>query len=44
MKLVNKEDNKWKKIDKVILLVNNVNINYENSVYLNLSCNFENIS
>ena len=44
MKLVNKEENKWKKIDKVILLVNNVNINYENSVYLNLSCNFENIS
>ena len=44
MKLVNKEENKWKKIDKVILLVNNVNIHYENSVYLYLSCNFENIS
>ena len=44
MKLVDKEVNKWKKIDKVILLVNNVNINYENSVYLNLNCNFENIS
>ena len=44
MKLVNKEENKWKKIDKIILLVNNVNINYENSFSLNLNCNFENIS
>ena len=34
MKLVDKEVNKWKKIDKIILLVNNININYENSVSL----------
>ena len=29
MKLVDKEVNKWKKIDKIILLVNNININYQ---------------
>lgn len=44
MKLVDKEVNKWKKIDKIILLVNSININYESSVSLNLNCNFENIS
>ena len=44
MKLVDKEVNKWKKIDKIILLVNNININYRSSVSLNLNCNFENIS
>ena len=44
MKLVDKEVNKWKKIDKIILLVNNININYQSSVSLNLNCNFENIS
>ena len=36
MKLVDKEVNKWKKIDKIILLVNSININYESSVSLNL--------
>ena len=44
MKLVDKEVNKWKKIDKIILLVNSANINYESSASLNLNCNFENIS
>ena len=44
MKLVNKEVNKWKKIDKIILLVNSIDISYESSVFLNLNCNFENIS
>ena len=44
MKLVDKEVNKWKKLDKIILLVNNININYQSSVSLNLNCNFENIS
>ena len=44
MKLVDKEVNKWKKIDKIILLVNSIDISYENSVSLNLNCNFENIS
>ncbi len=44
MKLVDKEVNKWKKIDKIILLVNSMNINYESSASLNLNCNFENIS
>ena len=44
MKLVDKEVNKWKKIDKIILLVNSININYESSASLNLNCNFENIS
>ena len=44
MKLVNKEVNKWKKIDKIILLVNSIDINYENSISLNLKCSFENIS
>ena len=44
MKLVEKEVNKWKKIDKIILLVNNIDISYKNSISLNLNCNFENIS
>ena len=44
MKLVNKEVNDWKKIDKIILLVNSIDISYKNSVSLNLNCNFENIS
>ena len=44
MKSVDKEVNKWKKIDKIILLVNSIDINYESSVSLNLNCNFENIS
>ena len=44
MKLVDKEVNKWKKLDKIILLVNSINICYENSISLNLNCNFENIS
>ena len=44
MKLVDKEVNKWKKIDKIILLVNSIDISYESSVFLNLNCNFENIS
>ena len=41
MKLVDKEVNKWKKIDKIILLVNSIDISYESSVSLNLNCNFE---
>ena len=44
MKLVDKEENKWKKIDKIILLVNSIDISYKSSVSLNLNCNFENIS
>ena len=44
MKLVDKEVNKWKKIDKIILLVNSIDISYKNSISLNLNCNFENIS
>ncbi len=44
MKLVDKEENKWKKIDKVILLVNSIDISYQSSISLNLNCNFENIS
>ena len=44
MKLVDKEVNKWKKIDKIILLVNSIDISYESSISLNLNCNFENIS
>ena len=44
MKLVDKELNKWKKIDKIILLVNSIDISYKSSVSLNLNCNFENIS
>ena len=44
MKLVDKEVNKWKKIDKIILLVNSINISYESYISLNLNCNFENIS
>ena len=44
MKLVDKEVNKWKKINKIILLVNSIDISYESSISLNLNCNFENIS
>ena len=44
MKSVDKEVNKWKKIDKIILLVNSIYISYKSSVSLNLNCNFENIS
>ena len=44
MKLVDKEFNRWKKIDKIILLVNSIDISYKDSVSLNLNCNFENIS
>ena len=44
MKSVDKEVNKWKKIDKIILLVNSIDISYESSVSLKLNCNFENIS
>ena len=44
MKSVDKEVNKWKKIDKIILLVNSIDISYESYSSLNLNCNFENIS
>ncbi len=44
MKLVDKEVNKWKKINKILLLVNSIDISYENTISLNLNCNFENIS
>ena len=43
MKLVDKTNN-WKKIDRVILLVNNIEINFSDSYSLNLNCSFENIS
>ena len=43
MKLVNKNNN-WREIDKIILLVNNVEINYATNLSLGISCSFENIS
>ena len=42
MKLVNKNNN-WREIDKIILLVNNVEINYITNLSLGISW-FENIS
>ncbi len=43
MKSVNKNNN-WREIDKIILLVNNVEINYATGLSLGISCSFENIS
>ena len=44
MKLVDNKNTTWRKISKVILIVNSVEISYRNSFSLDLNCNFENIS
>ena len=44
MKLPNEQALGWKKINKIILLVNSVDINYGDSYSIDLNCNFENIS
>ena len=44
MKLPNDQALGWKKINKIILLVNRVHINYSDSYSIDLNCNFENIS
>jgi hypothetical protein len=44
MKLVDNKNTTWRKISKVILIVNSVEISYRNSFSIDLNCNFENIS
>jgi len=44
MKLVDNKNTTWRKISKVILIVNSVEISYKNSFSIDLNCNFENIS
>ena len=44
MKLVDNKNTIWRKISKVILIVNSVEISYRNSFSIDLNCNFENIS
>tara|TARA_B100000287_G_scaffold25042_2_gene24258 strand:+ start:538 stop:954 length:417 start_codon:yes stop_codon:yes gene_type:complete len=44
MKLPNDQALGWKKINKIILLVNRVHVNYSDSYSIDLNCNFENIS
>ena len=44
MKLVDNKNTTWRKISKVILIVNSVEISYRNTFSIDLNCNFENIS
>ena len=44
MKLVDNKNTTWRKISKVILIVNSVEISYRNSFSIDLNCNFENCS
>ena len=44
MKLVDNKNTTWRKISKVILIVNSDEISYRNSFSIDINCNFENIS
>ena len=44
MKLVDSKKDNWKKINKIVLLVNTVDFDYSEKLTVNLNCNFENIS
>ncbi len=44
MKLVESNKENWKKINKIVLIVNAVDFDYSEKLAINLNCNFENIS
>ena len=44
MKLVNANKDSWTEIDKIVLVVNSIDVDYSEKLSVNLSCNFENIS
>tara|TARA_Y100000022_G_C13228091_1_gene365931 strand:- start:77 stop:493 length:417 start_codon:yes stop_codon:yes gene_type:complete len=44
MKLVNTNKDSWMEIDKIVLIVNSIDVDYSDKLSVNLSCNFENIS
>lgn len=44
MKLVNTNKDSWTEIDKIVLVVNSIDVDYSEKLSVNLSCNFENIS
>jgi len=44
MKLVNTNKDSWMEIDKIVLVVNSIDVDYSEKLSVNLSCNFENIS
>ena len=44
MKSIQIEKNKWEKINKIVLRVDNVDLIYKQDLIINLVCGFENIS
>ena len=44
MKSIQIEKNKWEKINKIVLRVDNVDLIYKQDLTINLVCGFENIS
>ena len=44
MKSINIEKNKWEKINKIVLRVDNVDLIYKKDLTINFVCGFENIS
>ena len=44
MKLVKTNKDSWTEIDKIVLVVNSIDVDYSEKLSVNLSCNFENIS
>ena len=44
MKSIQIEKNKWEKINKIVLRVDNVDLIYKQDLTINFVCGFENIS
>ena len=44
MKLANKKQIEWRKINEVVLMVNSIDLKVRDSLEISLDCSFENIS
>ena len=44
MKSIQVENNNWKKINNIVLRVDNIDLTFEHSLKINFDCGFENIS
>ena len=44
MKLIQDKKNNWRKINRVVLRVDNIDLVFENNLTVNFDCGFENIS
>ncbi len=44
MKLIQNKKNNWRKINRVVLRVDNIDLVFENNLIVNFDCGFENIS